>query len=47
MDEYNRKMFALVPKTNVLNERRKRKKLTHVEQLDEHSFSVKSERLAI
>ena len=41
VDEYHKKMFALLPKTGVLTERRKRKKLTHLEQLDEHSFSVK------
>ena len=41
VDEYHQKMVALLPKTQVLSQRRKRKKLTHLEQLEEHSFSVK------
>ncbi|EDO30431.1 predicted protein, partial [Nematostella vectensis] len=41
VDIYAKKMFTLLPKTPVLTKRRRKKKLTHLEELDEHSFSVK------
>lgn len=40
-DHYFKKMFALLPRTPVLNPKKKRKKLTYLEQLEEHSFAVK------
>lgn len=39
-DMYYRKMFSLLPKTPVLAPRNKKKKLTHVEQLEQHTFRV-------
>ena len=42
IDTYHKKLFSLLPKRPIINQqRRKRKKLTHLEQLDEHSFSVR------
>ncbi|ELU07382.1 hypothetical protein CAPTEDRAFT_226170 [Capitella teleta] len=41
VEAYHRRLFSLLPKTPIINkQRKKRKKLTHLEELDHHSFSV-------
>ncbi|CAD5113719.1 DgyrCDS2883 [Dimorphilus gyrociliatus] len=40
-DHYFKKYFALLPRTPILNPKKKRKKLTYLEQLEEHSIAVK------
>ncbi|XP_077989963.1 uncharacterized protein LOC144444426 [Glandiceps talaboti] len=40
MDVYTKKLFSMLPKTAVLNKRKKRRKLTHLEELDTHTFAV-------
>ncbi|OWF49741.1 uncharacterized protein LOC110451314 [Mizuhopecten yessoensis] len=39
-DEYNKKLFSMLPKTNLLAPPKSRKKLTRVEQLEQHSIAV-------
>ncbi|KAK3743337.1 hypothetical protein QZH41_013912, partial [Actinostola sp. cb2023] len=41
VDVYAKKMFTMLPKTALLTRRKKKKKLTHTEELEQHSFSVK------
>ncbi|ESO86001.1 hypothetical protein LOTGIDRAFT_235599 [Lottia gigantea] len=41
-DEYFKRMYTMLPRTSVLAPRLKKKKLTHVEELEEHSFSVQA-----
>ncbi|KAJ8020621.1 hypothetical protein HOLleu_40259 [Holothuria leucospilota] len=38
--EYMRQLYTMLPKTALLNQKKKRKKLTHLEELDTHSFAV-------
>ncbi|PIK53786.1 hypothetical protein BSL78_09280 [Apostichopus japonicus] len=40
--EYIRRLYTMLPKTALLNQRKKRKKLTHLEDLDTHSFAVQA-----
>ncbi|XP_071854026.1 uncharacterized protein [Apostichopus japonicus] len=40
--EYIRRLYTMLPKTALLNQRKKRKKLTHLEDLDAHSFAVQA-----
>ena len=42
VDVYAKKVYTMMPKTQMLTRKNKRKKkLTHLEQLDEHAFIVK------
>lgn len=41
-DIYARKMFTLMPKTPLLSKEKSKKKLSHLEQLDRHSYCVKT-----
>lgn len=38
--EYMHRLYTMLPKTALLNQKKKRKKLTHLEELDTHSFAV-------
>ncbi|XP_041465232.1 uncharacterized protein LOC121415911 isoform X1 [Lytechinus variegatus] len=38
--DYIRRMYTMIPKTTLLNQRKKRKKLTHLEELATHGFAV-------
>ncbi|XP_033640408.1 uncharacterized protein LOC117300735 [Asterias rubens] len=38
--DYMRRLYTMLPKTGLLNPRRKKKKLTYLEQLDTHGFAV-------
>ncbi|KAK6182267.1 hypothetical protein SNE40_009987 [Patella caerulea] len=40
-DSYFKRLYTMLPQTQVLAPRQKKKKLTHVEELEEHTFSVK------
>ncbi|XP_070533195.1 uncharacterized protein [Ptychodera flava] len=40
MDVYTKKLYSMLPKTALLNQRKKRRKLTHLEELDQHTFAV-------
>lgn len=42
VDEYHKKLYSLLPKTAILTQRRKKRKLTHLEQLEEHNFHVRN-----
>ncbi|XP_019628555.1 PREDICTED: uncharacterized protein LOC109473086 [Branchiostoma belcheri] len=39
-DVYARKLYTMLPKTPLLSKRRKKKRLTHLEQLAQHTFAV-------
>ena len=41
VDDYHKKLYALLPRTALLTNRRRRKRLTYIEELEEHNFSVK------
>ncbi|XP_013405388.1 uncharacterized protein LOC106170172 [Lingula anatina] len=41
VDVYAKKLYTMLPKTPILNPKRRQRKLTHLEQLEQHSFSVK------
>ena len=41
-DVYARKMFTLMPKTPLLSMKQRKKKVTHLEELDTHSFEVRT-----
>ena len=41
VDRYHHKLYSLLPKTPVLDPRKRGKKLTYLEQLEEYSFAVK------
>ncbi|XP_072175940.1 uncharacterized protein [Diadema setosum] len=38
--DYLRRLYTMIPKTTLLNQRKKRKKLTHLEELATHGFAV-------
>ncbi len=40
-DIYYKKLFELLPKTPLLTRKKKRKRLTYLEELEEHKFAVK------
>lgn len=40
VDIHAKKMFTMLPKTPLMTRKTKRKKLTHLEELEEHSFTV-------
>ncbi|VDI72896.1 Hypothetical predicted protein [Mytilus galloprovincialis] len=40
VDLYHKKLYSMLPKTPLLAPNMKKKKLTHVEELEEHSFAV-------
>ena len=39
-DVYHKKLYSMLPKTPILEPSVTRKKLTHVEELEKHSFAV-------
>ncbi|XP_057308593.1 uncharacterized protein LOC130646936 [Hydractinia symbiolongicarpus] len=41
-DVYAKKIYTMMPKTALLSKQKRKKKLTHLEELDTHSFPVKS-----
>ena len=41
VDDYHRKLYTLMPKTPLLTMKKRKKHLTYLEQLEEHTFSVK------
>ncbi|XP_068706194.1 uncharacterized protein [Montipora foliosa] len=40
VDVHAKKMFTMLPKTPLMTRKKKRKKLTHLEELEEHTFTV-------
>lgn len=40
VEVYHNKLYSLLPRTHILQPPANRKKLTHVEELEQHSYTV-------
>lgn len=40
VDVHAKKIFTMLPKTPLMTRKKKKKRLTHLEELEEHTFTV-------